>query len=88
MEGLYDMSNADDEPQSETNMEGLHDISNLDDAAQYAGLPDLEDESTPPDGASGPSIASGPKIGDSSLVFREATEEEQQQKQADTSRNR
>ena len=83
MEGVYDMSNADDESQSGPNMEGLQDISNPDDAAQYTGLPDLEDVSTPPDGASGPSIVSGPKTGDSSLVFRAATEEEQKQRQAE-----
>ena len=83
MEGLHDMSNADDESQSGPNMEGLQDISNPYDAAQYAGLPDLEDVSTPPDGASGPSIASGPKTGDSSLVLCAATEEEQKQRHAD-----
>ena len=61
-------------------------MSNPDDVSQTTAPPDLEDVSTPPDGASGASRASGPTLGDPSLIFRQTTEEEQQQRQDEIDR--
>ena len=81
MGGIHDIYNPDDVSQNGSNMEGLYDMSNLDDQSQTTAPPDLEDVSTPPDGALGASRAPGPTLGDPSLIFREATEAEQKQRQ-------